>query len=222
MYPLRRPRRFLPRAVRPSIMRPLCSEHAAIPQCLVGHKSQRLSVQERCEVFCATDERSWAFGTSRSVCGCAAGYFHPEGTAGEVCRACHRSFLNATAWRTRHGLLSGLQECTKCTGIRTLLPFVSPSVDRSVCCGPVSVMCLRTGPVGFQCTGRLNRPFRDTGCILPQIARACFECYCLCRLRSASLGRSLAHRQLLGGGSSVCWCHFSSHRGCPHEVRDRA
>jgi hypothetical protein len=29
------------------------------------------------------------------------------------------------------------------------------------------VPCLQTGPVGFQCSGRLSRPFRDTGSTLP-------------------------------------------------------
>lgn len=45
---LRRLRRLLPRAVRPDVVRPVSPQHPAVPDGLVGHESERVSMQNRC------------------------------------------------------------------------------------------------------------------------------------------------------------------------------
>ncbi len=89
---LRRLRRLLPRAVRPDVVRPVSPQHPAVPDGLVGHESERVSMQSRCALHSPVRPHRcrWVDLMGPEQCkpcfGCVAGYYHPQLKAGQVSR----------------------------------------------------------------------------------------------------------------------------------------
>ena len=121
---LRRLRRLLPRAVRPDLVRPVSSQHPALPDGLVGHESERVSMQNRCALHSPVRPHRcpWLGLTAQSSASPVLAASQATTTHNSRlgrCRAMPPRFASRAALQapqsSRACFAVGVQECTKCT-----------------------------------------------------------------------------------------------------------
>ena len=140
-------------------MRPVPSEHAEIPQPLVGNESQRMSMQQRCVLHRETSESSWD-GAGCGLAGLQAITIR-RARPGRCVRHLSVALSPYAANFTNAG-------CFRfCRSVRNVQGASKRLCRSQPLCGPYALLLVShvssTGPVGFDCLGRLSPPFRDAG-----------------------------------------------------------